>query len=39
MSTYSEVELFLRRHPDSVFANDVADYHATTAHDLTLYEW
>ena len=39
MSDTSEIESFLRRHLHSVFANDVADYHATTAEDLTLYEW
>ena len=27
------------RHLDSVYANDVVGYHATTAEDLTLYEW
>jgi len=39
MSADTEIESFLRRHLDSVFANDVADYHATTAEDLTPYEW
>ena len=39
MSDTSEIEAFLRRHLDSVFANDVADYQATTGEDLTLYEW
>ena len=39
MSDTSEVDAFLRRHLDSVFANDVADYHATTSDELTLYEW
>ena len=39
MSTAYEIETFLRRHLDSVFANDVAEYHATTDEDLTLYEW
>jgi hypothetical protein len=39
MSVHSEIEAFLRRHLDSVFANDVAEYHTTTAEDLTLYEW
>jgi ketosteroid isomerase-like protein len=39
MPDTSEVESFLRRHLDSVFANDVAAYHATTGEDLTLYEW
>ena len=34
-----DIETFVRRHLDSVFANDVADYHATTGEDLTLYEW
>ena len=39
MSADTENETFLRRHLDSVFANDVADYHATTDENLTLYEW
>ena len=38
MTSTSEVDAFLRRHLDSVFANDVAEYHATTTEDLTLYE-
>ena len=39
MSADTEIEAFLRRHLNSVFANDVADYQATTGEDLTLYEW
>ena len=39
MSAEAEIEPFLRRHLDSVFANDVTDYQATTAEELTLYEW
>jgi hypothetical protein len=39
MSVHLEIQAFLRRHLDSVFANDVAEYHATTGEDLTLYEW
>ena len=39
MSAEAEFEAFLHRHLDSVFANDVADYHATTDENLTLYEW
>ena len=39
MSADTEIEAFLRRHRDSVFANDVAEYHATTDENLTLYEW
>ena len=39
MSAHSDIKAFLRRHLDSVFSNDVAEYHTTTAEDLTLYEW
>ena len=39
MTNPAEIESFLRRHLDSVFADDVAAYHATTADELTLYEW
>ena len=39
MSADTEIEAFPHRHLNSVFANDVADCHATTAEDLTLYEW
>ena len=39
MSADAEIEPFLRRHLDSVFANNLAEYHASTAEDLTLYEW
>lgn len=31
MTTIPEIESFLRRHLDAVFANDVAGHHATTA--------
>ena len=39
MAADTEIEAFLRRHLDAVFANHVVEYHATTAEDLTLYEW
>jgi hypothetical protein len=39
MSPDSEIKTFLDHHLKSIFANDVAAYHATTAADLTLYEW
>ena len=34
-----EIREFLLRHLDSIQENDVDTYHATTADDLTLYEW
>jgi ketosteroid isomerase-like protein len=34
-----EIHEFLLRHLDSIQENDVDTYHATTADDLTLYEW
>lgn len=34
-----EIHDFLVRHLKAVEANDVAAYHATTAPELTLYEW
>ncbi len=39
MSVDAEIETFLRCHLDSIFANNLAEYHVTTAEDLTLYEW
>ena len=39
MIVTKEIEAILRRHLDSVFSNDVAEYHATTPEDLSLYEW
>ncbi len=39
MSADTEAEAFLRRHLDSVFNNDVVEYHATTTEELTLYAW
>ncbi|MBI3362376.1 MAG: nuclear transport factor 2 family protein [Chloroflexi bacterium] len=39
MTDHAEVEAFLRRHLDAVFADNVEEYHATTSDDLTLYEW
>lgn len=34
-----EVHEFLLRHLNAVYQNDVQTYHATTAEDLSLYEW
>jgi ketosteroid isomerase-like protein len=34
-----EVLEFLLRHLNAIYQNDVQAYHATTAEDLTLYEW
>lgn len=34
-----EIWDFLHRHLQSVFSKDVATYKATTAEDLSLYEW
>jgi hypothetical protein len=34
----SEVREFLERHLASIFASDLATYHATTAEDLTIYD-
>ncbi len=34
-----EIEVFLRRHLQSIQENDVATYYETTSPDLTLYEW
>ena len=34
-----EIRTFLLRHLQAVQENDLAAYHATTAEDLTLYEW
>ncbi len=34
-----EIETFLRRHLQGIMENDLQAYHATTADDLTLYEW
>lgn len=35
----TDVRTFLDSHLESIFAADVAGYHATTVDDLTLYEW
>ncbi len=35
----TEVRDFLERHLNSIFANDVDTYHATTVPELSLYEW
>ena len=34
-----EVLAFLQKHLQSIQENDLETYHATTAEDLTLYEW
>ena len=34
-----QIRAFLIRHLQSVRENDLETYHATTAEDLTLYEW
>lgn len=34
-----EIHSFLLRHMESILANDLDGYHATTSEDLTLYEW
>ncbi len=35
----SEIRAFLEQHLQSVFDSDLETYHATTAPELTLYEW
>ncbi len=35
----SEIREFLERQLDSIFANDLNTYHATTVPELSLYEW
>lgn len=35
----AEIEVFLRRHLNSVLENDLETYHETTHPELTLYEW
>jgi hypothetical protein len=35
----SEIRTFLERHLQSIFDSDTETYHATTAGDLSLYEW
>lgn len=37
--TEKEIWDFLQRHIQSIFTKDVATYEATTAVDLSLYEW
>lgn len=39
MENDTEIQEFLLRHLQSILENDVAEYHATTSTDLTLYEW
>lgn len=39
MSFDTEVYEFLLNHLKAIQANDIDSYHATTASDLTLYEW
>jgi len=34
-----EIHSFLLRHMESILANDLDGYHATTSEELTLYEW
>jgi hypothetical protein len=35
----TDVRTFLEDHLQSIFDSDIETYHATTAEDLTLYEW
>lgn len=35
----TEIRTFLERHLQSIFDSDTEIYHATTADDLSLYEW
>lgn len=35
----SEIRAFLERHLQGIFDGDIERYHATTAPELTLYEW
>ena len=39
MTQEQEIWDFLHRHLQSIFSKDVATYKATTAEDLSLYEW
>ncbi|MBN2046068.1 MAG: nuclear transport factor 2 family protein [Anaerolineales bacterium] len=39
MSKHEEIQKFLIDHLNTVRENDIEGYHATTAEDLTLYEW
>lgn len=39
MSFENEIRSFLQRHLQSILESDLETYHATTAEDLTLYEW
>jgi hypothetical protein len=39
MTNDPEVMEFLLRHLSAVYQNDIQTYHATTAEDLSLYEW
>ncbi len=39
MNDNTEIWEFLDRHLKSIFSRDVATYEATTAADLSLYEW
>jgi ketosteroid isomerase-like protein len=39
MSHDSEIHEFLLNHLNAIQVNDIETYHATTAEDLTLYEW
>ena len=35
----TEIHEFLLRHLQGIMENNIAEYHETTAEDLTLYEW
>jgi hypothetical protein len=39
MSQDPEILEFLLRHLNAIYQNDIQTYHATTAEDLSLYEW
>lgn len=39
MADDPEVLEFLLRHLNAIYHNDIQTYHATTAEDLSLYEW
>ncbi len=39
MSQDPEILEFLLRHLNAIYQNDIQGYHATTAEDLSLYEW
>lgn len=39
MNNDPEILQFLLRHLNAIYQNDIQAYHATTAEDLSLYEW